>query len=71
MNISKQIKRAMKLKPLLGVDMCACGPTNQLKCEGVCRKMHTDKSGNVNCMELYHIDPKLTQVKVLKKEDDE
>lgn len=66
----KHVKRAKRLKRFLGVDLCACGPANVTKCEGECRQMHTT-SGKVNCSELYHIDPKLVQIRIKTKRSEE
>ena len=51
----KQNKLLDRLKTKIGKDLCACGPSNYLLCEGICRKIHMDKHGNVKCPELYTI----------------
>lgn len=59
----KKNTKAKRLKIVLGVDLCACGPNHKMKCDGPCREAHTDpNTGDVKCFELYQIDPKLTKV---------
>lgn len=69
-NNKKAIKRAARLRNLLGVDLCACGAMHTLKCEGVCRESHRDENGKVNCNELYHVDPRLVNITIKEKEID-
>ena len=57
----KKIAKANKLRPFLGVDMCAC--CSLMKCEGPCREAHTNDTGVVKCFELYQIDPSLINLK--------
>jgi|GEM_PF-3813626 len=50
-------KKIEQLKRLLGIDLCACGGGNQLRCHGKCREVHTNpKTGRVECGECYRID---------------
>jgi len=42
---------------LIGVDFCACGPNNTIRCDGVCRKSHTNEDGEVVCFEKYKYSP--------------
>jgi len=60
----KKIAKANKLRPFLGVDMCAC--CTLMKCEGICRETHRNAAGEVVCFELYQIDPALI---ILKEKD--
>ena len=60
----KKIAKANRLRPFLGVDMCACCPL--MKCEGICRETHTNDAGEVIFFELYQIDPALI---ILKEKD--
>lgn len=62
-NSRKLALKIERLKPLIGVDMCACAPMNVLKCYGVCRKKHTDERGRVACGELYQIDTSIFRTK--------
>lgn len=49
-------KRIDRLKHLVGIDLCACGSANQLKCCGICRESHQNKqTGVVKCSSLYQI----------------
>lgn len=49
-------KRIDRLLRLAGIEFCACGGGDQLKCENVCREAHTNpKTGIVECGELYTI----------------
>lgn len=57
----KKIAKANKLRPFLGADMCACCPL--ARCEGPCRKVHTNEAGEVQCFELYRIDSALINIK--------
>lgn len=53
----REQKKIARLMRLLGVDLCACGGGDKLKCQGVCRKRHTNpKTGEVECVALYQID---------------
>ncbi len=53
----REQKKTERLKRLLGVDLCACGCGDKLKCHGVCRKVHTNpNSGRVECGECYQVD---------------
>lgn len=57
----KRDERVARLKRLLGVDFCACSTMYYLKCEGSCRKSHTDDKGQVNCYEMYQVDYNLVK----------
>jgi len=63
----KMSPKLQRLKSLIGVDMCACGPMNVLKCEGECRKKRTSDSGQVICSEVYQIDTSIFRQKKNKK----
>jgi hypothetical protein len=53
----KEQKKIGRLKPLLGVDLCACGGNNKIICDGICRKKHMNpKTGMVECGEVYQVD---------------
>lgn len=53
----REQKKIERLSRLLGIDLCACSASHQSKCDGVCRKCHTDpNTGKVECDELYQID---------------
>lgn len=58
----KKLDKLMRLKVLLGVDLCACGPLYRLKCQGKCRKIHTTENGDIKCSELYRIDPSIFRI---------
>lgn len=53
----KKIKKIKRLKKMIDIDFCACCGGHKLKCEGVCRKAHTNtNTGRVECAECYRID---------------
>ena len=53
----KEQKKKDRLIRLAGIDLCACNGGHQTKCEGICRKVHTNsKTGRVECAEMYQID---------------
>ncbi len=62
---TKEQKKTHRLKRLVGVDLCACAGGHKLKCQGVCRKIHTDQTGKVTCIALYQVEinPKPQQKK--------
>ncbi len=63
-NPRKLAAKLERLKPLIGIDMCACAPMNALKCHGECRERHAyDDKGKVVCGELYQIDTSIFRVK--------
>lgn len=64
---AKLSAKIQRLRPLVGVDMCACGPMNVLRCEGPCRIKHTEDTGRVVCSWLYQIDTSIFRTK--KKTD--
>ena len=50
-------KKNEKVKNFLNIDLCACSCAHQLRCDGVCRKSHTNpKTREVECVALYQID---------------
>ncbi len=52
----KELKKAQRLKVLIGVDLCACAGGHKLRCNGVCRESHRDeRTGQIVCEELYNI----------------
>lgn len=52
----RERKKIERSRLLLGVDLCACGCGNKLRCHGICREKHTKSStGNVECGEVYRI----------------
>lgn len=58
---SKQVspnkgQQAVRIRALLGVDLCACGRTNSAKCEGACRQAHM-RGRVVRCAEVYQVQP--------------
>lgn len=53
---SKGQKKALRLKALIGVDICACAGGHKLRCHGVCRESHRNTAGQVVCAELYRIE---------------
>lgn len=57
----KKIAKANRLRPYLGVDMCACCPL--MECEGICRETHRNDAGEVVCLELYRIDPAIINLR--------
>jgi hypothetical protein len=61
--MKKRIDKAQRLRNLIGVDLCACGPLNCLRCHGICREEHTDENGQVVCGEKYHVDPNIFNLK--------
>jgi len=61
----KEEKKQERMSRLTGVDLCACGSGDRLRCHGICRENHTDKkTGQVRCEELYRV-----SVHSNKKED--
>jgi hypothetical protein len=56
-------KKREQLNILAGIDLCACGGGDRLRCHGICRKSHIDsKTKRVECGELYQIDrPEVNQ----------
>ena len=53
---NKELKKAQRLKVLVGIDLCACGGGHKLRCHGVCRESHRDaRTGQIVCAELYNI----------------
>ena len=56
-----------RLRPLIGVDLCACGPINCLKCSGPCRESHKDQHGQVICFSKYQVDTSIFNVKRNKR----
>jgi hypothetical protein len=52
----KGLKKAQRLKVLVGLDICACAGGHKLQCHGVCRESHQDVTGRVSCGELYRIE---------------
>jgi len=56
---NKEAKRIARLRILIGIDLCACGPHLSMKCIGQCRDNHFDsKTGQVRCTECYRLDPR-------------
>jgi hypothetical protein len=53
---------------LIGVDFCACGPLNTIRCDGACRKSHINNDGEVVCSEKYRYSPP-PRKREKKKED--
>lgn len=54
---NREQKKIARLMRLLGIDLCACGGGQKLKCQGVCREHHTNpKTGKVECVALYQVD---------------
>lgn len=51
----REEKKVERLKRLVGLDLCACGPGHKLQCHGICRELHT-KGGQVQCGEFYQIE---------------
>lgn len=52
----KEAKRIARLLPLVGVDLCACGPIHLMKCSGKCRDAHFDnKTHQIQCGECYRL----------------
>lgn len=66
---SKEKTKQLRLQPLVGVDLCACGPLNHLKCAGICRKKHTNEHGEIVCGEKYRIEIKTKYPKKKRKRD--
>lgn len=53
----RELKKIERLRRLLGIDLCACACSHQLRCGGVCRDNHTNtKTGQVECGEMYQIE---------------
>ena len=53
----KEQKNRDRLIRLAEIDLCACTGGHQTKCEGVCRKAHTNpQTGRIECEEMYQID---------------
>jgi len=63
----KKEKKAARLRPLVGQDLCACGTLHCLRCEGKCRELHTTGSGVVECGEKYQVSYELVNPKQKKK----
>jgi len=53
--MSKKENKAQRLRRLMGIDMCACGGMNTLRCEGVCRQRRLMPDGQVQCSAVYQI----------------
>jgi len=53
----KENKRIARLLSVVGIDLCACGPSHSMKCDGKCRQAHCDGTNQVKCFECYRIDP--------------
>lgn len=51
----REQKKIERLKRLLGIDLCSCGPADQLRCQGVCRKAHMNFN-KIECKEVYQIE---------------
>lgn len=53
----REQKKIERLQRFFGIDLCACGGGNQIKCHGVCRESHTNsKTGKIECEEMYYTD---------------
>lgn len=53
----KELKKTERLKRLFGIDLCACGGSHKLRCQGSCKENHTNpETGEVECSECYRID---------------
>lgn len=63
----KRKEKADRLRSLIGIDLCACGPLNHLKCHNACRKAHKDQHGQVVCTAKYQIDPAIFNFKKQKR----
>jgi len=60
----KEQRKQKRLSLLIGVDLCSCGGGNQLRCDGICRKKHTNPTTNqVECGEIYRVDESLMKNK--------
>jgi hypothetical protein len=67
--VKKEKNKQLRLQPLVGIDLCACGPLNHLKCSGKCRKKHTNEHGEVICGEKYKIEIRTKHTKKRKNRD--
>lgn len=67
----KKKKLFERLKRLIGIDLCSCGTLNVSRCDGVCRKAHTNASGKVVCFELYQIDTSQFKPKKRRKRNED
>jgi hypothetical protein len=53
----REEKKTQRLRRLSGLDLCACGGGDRLRCKDKCREKHTSKTtGQVMCGELYHVE---------------
>lgn len=52
----REEKKMERLKRIMNVDLCACAGGHKLKCGGICRKIHTNSNGKVECIALYQVD---------------
>lgn len=59
----KRADKALRLYSMQGVDLCACGPVNVLKCEGECRAEHRNEHGQIECGAKYQVDPDIFNLK--------
>lgn len=67
--IRKKKIKAERLRPLLGIDLCACGPMNCFKCHGICRESHKDQHGQVICGAKYQVDSSIFKFKKQKRKN--
>lgn len=68
--VKKEKTKQLRLQPMMGIDLCACGPLNHFKCDGVCRAKHKNEHGEVICGEKYRIEIRTKHQRKRRSRDD-